>query len=182
MNVFRDAGNILVQILPVSRCFRLKRFILALMGVDAAQGVSINGHTWFYGRGNIRIGKDTWIGPGCRFYATAGTTIDIGANCDIAPEVSFVTGTHDLGTAQRRAGPGRSDSISIGEGCWLGARATILGGVRIGRGSVVAACALVLSNLPEDCVAAGVPASPRKRLTNDDVPSAAVPVSDVPPS
>ena len=167
MNHFREVGNLLLRLLPVSGCFAFKRMLLTAMGIEVQPGALVNGHTLFYGRGRIRIGKDTWIGPGCRFYATAGTTIEIGDNCDVAPEVSFVTGTHAIGGPERRAGAGRSESIVIGKGCWLGVRATILGGVSIGSGSVVAACTLVRNDLPADCVAAGIPAVPKRTLEND---------------
>jgi len=168
MNAFRDLGNLLLQLLPTSRFFGAKRLILTLMGVEVESGASVNGRTWFYGPGRIRIGRNTWIGPGCRFYTSQGTTIDIGANCDVAPEVSFVTGTHAIGTHERRAGSGRAAGISVGDGCWLGMRVTVLGGVQIGPGTVVGACTLVRTELPADCVAVGVPAIPRKWLAGAD--------------
>jgi maltose O-acetyltransferase len=177
MNLFRDVGNVLLQLLPVSRCFRVKRVILSLMGIRVEQGVSINGHVWFYGRGDVQIGRNTWVGTGCRFYSTVGTAIRIGANCDIAPEVSFVTGTHDVGTPERRAGPGRSDSVVLGDGCWLGVRVTVLGGVRIGNGTIVAACGLVRTDLPNNCLAAGVPAVPIRSLDGDRTPLQTMPLS-----
>jgi maltose O-acetyltransferase len=158
MNHFRDIGNFILLVLPVSKFFKFKREILTWMGVEIGRGASVNGHTWFYGRGKIRIGEGTWIGPRCRFYATEGTTIDVGANCDIAPEVAFVTGTHEMGTSERRAGPGFSKSITIGNGCWLGARVTVMGGANIGSGTLVAAGSLVRSDVPSNCLAAGVPA------------------------
>jgi maltose O-acetyltransferase len=167
MNAFREIGNLILRLLPVSGCFGLKRGVLRAMGVDVQPGALVNGHTLFYGRGQVRIGRNTWVGPGCRFHATAGTTIDIGDECDIAPEVAFVTGTHDIGPEKRRAGKGRAGSISIGAGSWLGVRATIMGGVSIGRGSIVAACALVRAGLPENSFAAGVPAVVKRSLTAD---------------
>jgi maltose O-acetyltransferase len=163
MNLFSDIGNLLLLVLPVSRFFKLKRTILTLMGLEIGEGASVNGHTWFYGQGKIRIGAGTWIGPRCRFYANPGTVREVGANCDVAPEVAFVTGTHELGTSERRAGSGVTKSIKIGDGCWLGARVTVLGGVTIGSGTLIGACSLVLSDLPADCLAAGVPAVVKKK-------------------
>ena len=163
MNLLRDIGNLLLIILPVSKFFKTKRIVLSLMGVEIGKNASVNGHTWFYGRGKIRIGEGTWIGPRCRFYATGGTVIEVGANCDIAPEVAFVTGTHEVGSSERRAGSGVSKNIKIGNGCWLGARVTVLGGVNIGSGTLVGACSLVVSDLPADCLAAGIPAVVKKK-------------------
>jgi acetyltransferase-like isoleucine patch superfamily enzyme len=48
--------------------------------------------------------------------------------------------------------------VSIGSGCWIGARATILDGVQIGDGAVIGAHSLVKDNVPAGAVAAGVPA------------------------
>lgn len=162
MNIYRDMGNIILQLLPVSKWFGFKRAVLTFIGVRVEKGVSVNGHTWFYGRGKVRIGAGTWIGPGCRFYTTKETIIDIGADCNIAPEVSFVSGSHEIGTSKRRAGPGNSENIKVEDGCWLGTRSTVLGGVRIGSGSMVAAGSLVKSDLPPNSLAAGVPAEVRK--------------------
>lgn len=48
--------------------------------------------------------------------------------------------------------------ITIGDGVWIGMNAVILKGVTIGSGSVIAAGALVNSDIPDHCLAAGVPA------------------------
>ena len=54
--------------------------------------------------------------------------------------------------------PEQGQPISIGEGCFIGARATILKGVTIGSGSVVAAGAVVTRDVPSGCLAIGNPA------------------------
>lgn len=166
MNLLRDFVNILLWVLPISKCFTLKRALLRLMGVEVGKDVKVNGHTWFYGRGHVRIGDRTWIGPGCQFHSTFGTLIDIGADCDVAPNVIFVTGTHKLGNAVRRAGEGYAQDIKVENGCWLGVRVTVLGNVTIGSGSLVAAGSLVRTDLPRNSLAAGVPAD-LKRSFND---------------
>jgi len=163
----RYLANFLLFILPVSRCFGLKRLFFRWAGLDVAGEVKINGHTWFYGRGKVNIGENTWIGPRCRFYTDASVTISIGKNCDIAPEVAFMTGSHDVGDSNRRAGRGYCTSIVVEDGCWVGTRVTILGGVTVGHGSVIGAGALVIKDVPPNCVVAGVPA--RKIKTLDDV-------------
>lgn len=166
MNLFRDFVNYVLLILPVSRFFALKRALLRLMGVVVGKDVKVNGHTWFYGRGKISIGDRTWIGPRCQFHATFGTMIDVGADCDFAPEVMFVTGTHKIGRAGRRAGEGYAQDIKVGDGCWLGARVTVLGNVTIGSGSIIAAGSLVKSHFPQNSLAAGVPAELKKSLSD----------------
>jgi maltose O-acetyltransferase len=54
--------------------------------------------------------------------------------------------------------------VTIADGCWIGARALILGGVTIGPGSVIAAGSVVVSDVPENVLAAGVPARARRAL------------------
>ncbi len=166
MNHFRDIANLAIWLLPTSGFFALKRFLLKLSGIDIGFDTKINGHTWFYGRGNIVIGDRTWIGPGCRFYSTHGTTIHVGSDCDVAPQVAFVTGSHEFGTATRRAGHGYAQDIIVGNGTWLGARVTLLGGVTVGAGSFVAAGALVNSEVPPNSLVAGMPAKVKRTFSN----------------
>ena len=72
--------------------------------------------------------------------------------------MTFVTGTHEIGLSERRAGQGGAKPITIGNGTWVGTRAVILGGVTIGAGSVVGAGSIVRDSLPADTLSAGVPA------------------------
>ena len=55
-------------------------------------------------------------------------------------------------------------TIEIGKNVWIGDKATILSGVKIGEGSIVAANAVVTKNVPAFCVVAGVPATIIKQL------------------
>ncbi len=87
----------------------------------------------------------------------------IGSNCDIAPGVSFVSGSHEIGGPQRRAGAERSSPIKIGSGCWIRTHATILGGLELEGGSIVAAGSLVLPGAyPPNVLLGGVPAGINK--------------------
>jgi len=160
--------NLALFLFPVSSFFFFKCLLLKLGNVNVSDGVSVNGHTWFYGRGKVEIGENSWIGPRCRFYSDQSVTISIGKNCDVAPEVAFVTGSHEIGVESRRAGVGYCKSIVIEDGCWIGARVTILGGVTIGSGSVVGAGALVNKSVPSNTIVAGVPAKIIRSLDEVD--------------
>lgn len=164
--ISRFIANVVLKILPVSRFYGLKRALLNLGGACVAPDAKINGHSVFYGYGTIAVGAKSWVGPGCTFYTDASATIRIGENCDIAPEVSFIVGSHHLGTRARRAGEGYCSDIVVEDGCWIGARATILAGVHIGSGALVAAGALVDSDVPENSLVAGVPARVVKSFEN----------------
>lgn len=166
--LLRVFANWLLKVLPVSRFYALKQYVLNQADIQVAQGGRVNGGTSFLGRGQVAVGTQTWIGPNCNFYTHPDAPISIGNRCDIAPEVSFVTGSHDMGSSERRAGAGWAKPIHIEDGCWIGARVTVLGGVRIGRGSVVAAGAVVTRDVPENCLVGGVPARLLRQLESSD--------------
>ncbi|HJI67776.1 MAG TPA: hypothetical protein OIM01_05135 [Coriobacteriaceae bacterium] len=67
----------------------------------------------------------------------------------------FCCSTHSLGLAGRRAGETYNRDIYVGKGCWIGTRSTILPGVNIGNGSVIAAGAVVAKDVPANCLAGG---------------------------
>ena len=113
---------------------------------------------------NTKESSDTWIGLKNSFYCTLLSEIKIGANCDIGPDVSFVPGSHRIGDYNRRAGKGIGGDIIVEDGCWIGSRVTILGGVTIGQGSIVGAGSLVNKNIPANTIYAGVPAALIRKL------------------
>ena len=156
--------NILLFILPPTRAFGFRRFALRLAGFKIGRGVVVCGHSFIYGRGDLSIDDFTWISPGTIIRTHPDAPIRIGRNCDIGTCVDFTTGSHVIAGADRRAGDGFALPISIGDGCWIGARSLILGGVNIGPGSVVAAGAVVVSDVSSNSLVGGVPARVIKRL------------------
>jgi len=90
--------------------------------------------------------------------------IHIGKNCGIGMEVLFCTSTHLPGPPTERAGPVHPQPITVGDGCWIGARAVILPGVTIGEGCVIAAGAVVHRDCAPNSLYAGVPARRIKEL------------------
>jgi maltose O-acetyltransferase len=142
-----------------------KQLCLKLCHIEAGENVSMCGRGWIFGRGQLRIGNDTWLSPGVIFHTHLDAPIIIGSNCDIGPSVEFITGGHIIGTASRRAGTGTAKPIVINDGCWIGAGSRILGGVNIGTGSVVAAGSVVTHDVPANALVAGVPAIFKRQLT-----------------
>lgn len=114
--------------------------------------------------GYLKTGKDCWIGK--YLQVNGNGSVSIGDNCDVGPEVTFQTGGHEIGDKTRRAGPGLVFHQTVGNGCWIGGRATILNNVNIGNGSVIAGCACVTKDVLANTVVGGVPA--RKLRDLDD--------------
>lgn len=162
--MIRHLVNLFLMLLPPSRLFGLRRWLLRLGGVDVGPNVRFCGRGWVYGRGPLRIGTDTWLSPGVVIHTNVAAEVRIGARCDIAPGVEFIPGSHAMGTASRRAGEGTSGAIDIGDGCWIGARSVILGGVSVGAGCVVAAGSVVTQPVPANSLVAGVPARIKRQL------------------
>jgi acetyltransferase-like isoleucine patch superfamily enzyme len=108
---------------------------------------------------SIVIGDRVFIGFGCEFNVRRGVTI--GADCLIASGCKFVD--HDHGIARRdvpmkEQADGTEAEIAIGDDVWLGANAVVLKGVRIGRGAIIAAGAVVTKPVGEYEIWGGVPA------------------------
>jgi acetyltransferase-like isoleucine patch superfamily enzyme len=108
--------------------------------------------------GKVAIGEKINVGSNSFIYGYGD--IEIGDNTLIANQVEIISGTHtfdDLSRPMRFQGrtPSR---IVIGEDVWIGTHAIILGGVKIGRGAVIGAGAVVHRDIQEYAVAVGVPA------------------------
>lgn len=104
----------------------------------------------------ISIAADTLVGARCHFENRE--PISIGKRCSLAPEVMIATSSHEIGPREQRAGAHDGRPVVIGDGCWLGMRVTVLPGVTIGSGCIVAAGAVVIEDCERDGLYAGVPA------------------------
>ena len=115
------------------------------------------------GTGDVLIGRGTVINAGCVLYTGNGIRIGrhvlIAANCTIAPtNHAFADATRLIG--EQGFQPSRG-GITIGDGVWIGANTVLVDGATVGAGSVVGAASLVRGDLPERCIALGVPAQVR---------------------
>lgn len=97
------------------------------------------------------------------FYHDGCGDLFIGTEVAIGPHVRVITGTHELGSLDRRCGNNVSRPVRIEQGCWIGAGVTILPGVTIEPGCIVAAGAVVTQSTVSHGLYAGVPA---KRIRN----------------
>lgn len=153
----------ILDYVPETRAFGMKRVLYRWAGANIGEGVRINSSAKISGVGKLSIGANTWIGPNTTIMCSS--EISIGANCDIAPNAYIGDGTHEITPQENRiAGIDTTKKIAIGDGCWLCVNSTILPGVVIGKKCVVAAGAVVTKNCEDMTIIAGVPAKKIKDL------------------
>ena len=134
-------------------------------------------HSDIKGLWNLSIGDGSSIPKGSTFYCTIAP-LTIGRKVVFGPRPTIITGDHridmigrymiDVGDNEKL--PEQDQPIVIEDDVWCGANVTILKGVTIGRGSVVAAGAVVTKSFPPYSVIGGVPAKLlRHRFTEEQI-------------
>lgn len=116
----------------------------------------------YIGGSGLTVKSGTFISTECFF--DLSDLIYIGKNVHIAMRCTFVTSTHFIDKCERRAGKVLHSPINIGDGCWIGANVSILPGVSIGKGTIIAAGAVVINDCEANSMYAGVPAVKIKTL------------------
>jgi acetyltransferase-like isoleucine patch superfamily enzyme len=111
----------------------------------------------FYTAGgvDIRVGRNVFVNQNCTFYDLGG--LDIGDDVMIGPNVNIITTGHPIEPSRRRDGV-TAKPIVIERNVWIGAGATIIGGVTVGENSVVGAGSVVTRDVPPNTLVGGNPA------------------------
>lgn len=137
------------SVLPMSTRNQMLR--LAGLDVDPSArlgfGLTIRGP-------HVRIGRDSSVNDN----GVLDRGVTIGAGTQIAVNCTLLSYTHEIGTSERRAGVTHFNPCAVGNGCWLGANVTVLPGVKVEDGCVVAAGSVVTKSTAPDGLYAGVPA------------------------
>jgi maltose O-acetyltransferase len=121
-------------------------------------GIGKSTHIWF--PWNVEIGRSTHIGRYNILTANQPGDLVLGSHVMIAPYVTITAVSHDF------ADPGRpmqlqgawSKPVVIEDDVWIGTRSVILPGVRLGRGAIVGAGAVVTKDVPPYAIVGGNPA------------------------
>lgn len=110
----------------------------------------------------IIIGNNVWIGEDA--HITSMNSIIIGNNVLLGKKVTITDNSHGNNDIESLSLPPSKrclyskGPIVIEDNVWIGDKATILPGVRIGCGSIVAANAVVTKDVPKNCIVGGIPA------------------------
>jgi maltose O-acetyltransferase len=124
-----------------------------------SSGTNVNiEHGAYFGSGRfIEIGDNSGIGVNCRVPAN----IRIGNDVMMGPDVLIIGRNHrftDVNTPMRLQGYNDAPPVVIEDDVWLGTRVIILPGVKIGRGAIIGAGAIVSKDVPPFAICAGNPA------------------------
>ena len=140
---------------------KLRKLFFALTGQQPEQSFCLFPPFYTDFGQNIVVGKGVFINEGCSFQDQGG--IVIGDGCLIGHQVVLATLNHEQDPSRR------ADMIPapivLGKNVWIGSHSTILAGVTVGDGAVVAAGAVVTKDVPAGTVVGGVPAKVIKKIT-----------------
>ncbi len=154
---------------------RIRSALLAAAGFDIGRGTTFGGMPTITGGGRVygrlTIGADCWFNIGVLL--NLGAPVRIGDGVSLGHEVMLLTESHELGMPPRRASRLTARPITIGNGVWIGTRVTVLPGVTIHDGAVVAAGAVVTKDVPPNVIVGGVPAEVVRDLPTDALAAAA---------
>lgn len=134
-------------------CHLFRKMFYLLAGMKVGKGSVI--HMWanFFDPSEIVIGEDTIVGD--HAFLDGRASLKIGNHVDIASSVMIYNSEHNLESEDFTA---RTEPVEIGDYVFIGPRAIILPGVKVGKGAVIAAGAVVTKNVNDFTIVGGVPA------------------------
>ena len=115
---------------------------------------------------NVHVGKNVVINFNCTFVDDG--EVFIGDDCMIGPGCNIATSVHPISPRLRRHKLQYNKPVHIGNNVWLGAGVTVLPGITIGDDSVVGAGSVVTKDVPSKAIVAGNPAKLIRMVTDED--------------
>src|SRR5699024_7416904 len=168
--MIRDAKNLISKLNNETEK-KIKQTIAQKHLAYTCTNITIKGRVGvIYGK-YISFGNDDFVNGNCYFQDS--NKITFGDRVIIAPDTKFYCGEHLL-DATKRFGTRDDGSkylitytqpISVGDDVWIGGNCTIIAGVHIGNNVIVGAGAVVVKDVPDNCVVGGVPAKIIKKLS-----------------
>lgn len=152
-NYFLDLEIYLLEICGWIPFHLIRNNIYKLAGVKIGSGSTIHTGCRFYQPENISIGADTSVGDRC--FLDGRAKLSIGSHTSIASQALIYNSEHNINDEWFGA---TEQPVVIGDYVFIGPRAVILPGVKIGDGAVVAAGAVVSKDVLKGEIVGGVPA------------------------
>ena len=152
-NYFLDFELMLLRWVGHFPFHHLRRLVYRLAGMKIGKGSTIHMGAKFFQPKGISIGEDSIIGS--HVFLDGRAPLKIGNHVDIASEVMIYNSEHDVHREDMKA---IEEPVVIEDYAFIGPRVIILPGVKIGRGAVVAAAAVVTKNVLLGKIVGGVPA------------------------
>lgn len=146
---------------PVLFGKKFRGFLCRRIFRKCGKNINVERLAFFALGNNIDIGSNTGIGINARIGGvSSGGELSIGDNVMMAPDVVILTLKHrHENTEIPICSQGRyATKVIIEDDVWIGIRAIILPGVKIGRGAIIGAGAVVTKNVPPFTIVGGVPA------------------------
>ena len=132
--------------------------LLKTIAIECGDNVAINQGVFIFSPEKLKIGSNVSIHPMCYIDASGG--IEIGNDVSIAHGATIMSTTHTYFNLNIpiKDQPCLKKKTRIEDNVWIGAKAVIIAGVKLSKGSVVGAGAVVTKNVPENSISGGVPA------------------------
>lgn len=163
-NYFFDFELLVLRLAGCVPLHTLRLVFYQLAGVKLGKDTHFHTGTQFFNPRGVEVGEGTIVGQGV--FLDGRDKLIIGKYTDIASEVMIYNSEHDINAEDFAA---TSAPVEIGDYCFIGPRVIILPGVKIGKGAVVAAGAVVTKNVPEFAIVGGVPAQVIGERKNKDL-------------
>lgn len=148
-----DLELLIVRINGFIPFFLIRFVIYRAAGVKISFGAHIHMGAQFFSPSGIEIGKGSIVGQ--NVFLDGRDKLKIGKYVDIASDVMIYNSEHDINSEDFHA---TVSPVEISDYVFIGPRAIILPGVRVGYGAVIAAGAVVTKNVPDFAIVGGVPA------------------------
>jgi acetyltransferase-like isoleucine patch superfamily enzyme len=144
------ALNYIVSYIPF---YFIRKSYYKLFGISIGKRSVINMNQYIMVPGRVVIGNSTHINQGCILDGRGNLTI--GNSVSISHHVSIITGSHIVNSSLFE---GYFKPVIINDYVWIGVNATILQGIEIGKGAVIAAGAVVTKDVEPYTIVGGIPA------------------------
>ncbi|AQR72918.1 acyltransferase [Sphingomonas sp. LM7] len=143
---------------------KIRRVLLNVMLGKRHIGLNVFPDVFLEDVDGLELGDNVSINRSCNISCSGGITI--GDDVSIAHGVSILTTEHgfDDPDVPIKRQPVSRHPVVIESDVWIGAKATVLAGVRIGKGSIVAAGAVVTKDVPANSIVGGIPARVMKQV------------------